>query len=472
MTKGKKLGVLLGVLAVACIVTFAVSHYEEKKEDIRVSGETVLTIDPDSVTAIAWETSSGSLAFHRDGTWQYDEDEAFPVDEDKINERLALFESFNAAFTIENADDISQYGLDAPECTISITTADTSYTITLGDYSKMDAQRYVSIGDENVYLAANDPSDMFSVELSRMIKNDTTPSVNKVNSINFSGSESYKISYSEESDSICDADVYFADGRPLDTAKVNSYLRTISSLGLGNYATYTATGDNLSFYGIDAPTLTITMDYTDDDGEDESFTMSIGQNQSELEIAQKNKEDDESEVQAYARVGESAIIYELDSTAFQALCKAGYDELRHGELFTGDFDSVTGLDFTLDGETYSFALTEVDTGKLLNSSELVWQYNDAEIDIDSIEDALAALKADSFTTEGATDRLELGVKIIMDNDAHPQLDIKLYRNDGQTCLAVVDGEVTALIPRASVVDMIEAVNAIILGSSEADELTE
>lgn len=466
MNKGKKLGVLLGILAAACVITFAVSRYEEKKEDIRVSGETVLSIAPDTVTAISWETDSGALSFHREEMWKYDGDEEFPVDEDKINERLALFESFNAAFTIENADDISLYGLDAPECTISISTDDNEYTITLGDYSKMDAQRYVSFGDDNVYLAASDPTDMFSAELSRMIKNDTTPDVTKVDSISFYGSQRYDISYDENGDSICADDVYFADGKPLDTAKVKSYLRTVSSLSLGNYATYTATEDNLDFYGLDEPTLSLNLHYTDDDGAQQSFTLGIGQNQSELEIAQKNKEEDESDVQAYARVGDSRIIYELDSNSFQALCKAEYDDLRHSELFTGDFDAVTGLEFTLDGESYVFELTEVDDGKLLSSPELIWQYNGTEIDIDSIEDALASLTADSFTTEGDTAKLELGIKILMDSEAHPRLDIRLYRRDGQNCTAVIDGEVTALVARTDVVDMIEAVNAIILGSSE------
>lgn len=127
---------------------------------------------------------------------------------------------------------------------------------------------------------------------------------------------------------------------------------------------------------------------------------------------------------------------------------------------------MTGLEFTLDGETQVFELTEVDDGKLLSSPELIWQYNGAEIDIDSIEDALASLTVESFTTVGDTDKLELGIKILMDSDTHPQFDICLYRRDGQTCTAVIDGEVAALVARAEVVDMIEAVNAIILGSGE------
>lgn len=42
------------------------------------------------------------------------------------------------------------------------------------------------------------------------------------------------------------------------------------------------------------------------------------------------------------------------------------------------------------------------------------------------------------------------------------MDIELYRHDGEDCLAVVDGETFALVPRSDVVDLIEAVNAIVL----------
>ena len=48
-------------------------------------------------------------------------------------------------------------------------------------------------------------------------------------------------------------------------------------------------------------------------------------------------------------------------------------------------------------------------------------------------------------------------------DTFPQTTIKLYRYDGSTCLATVDGKSVALVPRSQMVDLIEAVNAVVLG---------
>lgn len=152
MKRSKRLGILLGVLAVACVITFGVIRYEEKKEQISNSEDIILNINSEDVTALSWEYDDTSLSFHKDEDWVYDDDENFPVSETKINELLSIFESFTASFIIEEVDDFDQYGLEEPTCTINIETSEDSYQITLGNYSTMDSKRYVSIDDGNVYL--------------------------------------------------------------------------------------------------------------------------------------------------------------------------------------------------------------------------------------------------------------------------------------------------------------------------------
>ena len=52
--------------------------------------------------------------------------------------------------------------------------------------------------------------------------------------------------------------------------------------------------------------------------------------------------------------------------------------------------------------------------------------------------------------------------VYLDNENHPEVQIKLYRYDGSHCLAVVDGAPVSLVTRTSAVDLIEAVHAIVL----------
>ena len=44
----------------------------------------------------------------------------------------------------------------------------------------------------------------------------------------------------------------------------------------------------------------------------------------------------------------------------------------------------------------------------------------------------------------------------------PEIEIILYRYDGSNCLAVIDGESVSLVPRASVMELVETVQAIVL----------
>ena len=91
MNRSKRLYVLFGVLLVFCAVTLGVSRYEEHTEKIKNSNEIIMEINSDDVTSLSWECGSEAFAFHKDEIWLYDEDENFPVNEDKIGQLLDNF---------------------------------------------------------------------------------------------------------------------------------------------------------------------------------------------------------------------------------------------------------------------------------------------------------------------------------------------------------------------------------------------
>lgn len=471
MKRSKRLCILLGVLAVACVATFALSRYQAKKEQIETSGEVVLEIPVDSVQALSWEYDGEELAFHKDDKWIYDEDEAFPVDGEKIEDLLDQFSAMGAAFIIENPEDLSPYGLSDPTCSITITTDEETYTILLGGYSTMDSQRYVSIGDGNVYLVADDPLDDYDVGLRDLLDPDDIPDFDQVSKITFTGSENYEIFYEayEEGSTrtYCADDVYFAQQGdstlPLDTDKVTSYLQTIRYLDLSDYVTYNVTDEELAQYGLDDPQLTIQVDYTEEneDGDEvsDTFTLHISRDPEELAKAEEseseNEDDTEEEITAYMRVGDSPIIYRLYSESYSSLMRASCDDLRHAELLTADFADITQIDISLEDADYT--ITTDGSG-----DDRTYAYLETEVEIDDFRDALESLQADSFTDEAPAQKEEIRLTLHLDNEAFPTVEISLYRYDGSSCLAVVDGVPTALVERSQVVDLIEAVNAIVL----------
>ena len=471
MRKATKLYALLGVLLVVCIAAFAISRYEEKKEQIKNSGEVILEIPTESVTALSWTNESGTFSFTKDETWVYDEDNAFPVDEEKINDLLEQFTSLAAAFAIDDVEDFAQYGLDEPICTIHITAGEESYTVELGDFSKMDEQRYVSIGDGKVYLVSHDPLDEFGAVLRDLIRDDTIPEFDTVKQIAFTGSENYTISYDEETKSICADDVYFTDGKPLDTAVITEWLTSLHELDLTNYVSYNVTDEELETFGLDEPALAITLDYSssDEDGNETdsgTLVLHLSQNPEELaayEEAIANEEDVLPDVTCYARVGDSQIVYQITQSEFDALTDVSYDALRHQKIFTADFDTVTSIDVTLEGEDYIFTYNPPEDEDDADV-EGTWTYQDTEFDIFDFSYALRALSATSFTDEAPTGQEEISLTLHLDNKDFPTLTLTLYRLDGESCIACVDGESVAFVSRDKAVELIEAVRAVTLGA--------
>ena len=145
-----------------------------------------------------------------------------------------------------------------------------------------------------------------------------------------------------------------------------------------------------------------------------------------------------------------------NSLDYLDLTAASYDDLRHREVLTADFGDVTQLDISLDGKAYT--LTSEPDG-----DSRKWSYDGMELeDVSDLQSALEGLAANSFTTEKPAQKREIALTVHLDNEDFPEVKIELYRYDGTNCLAVVDDAPVSLISRADVVELIEAVNAIVL----------
>lgn len=478
MRRNKKLTVLVVLLVCVSLAAFGVNKYEEQKEVIKNSDEIILEMAGDKVNRLSWECDTGSFGFHRneEGKWLYDEDEAFPVDEEKIMELLSQFEAFGVSFIIEEVEDFGQYGLDTPVCTIRMETGDGNYEIQLGNFSTMDSERYVSIGDGKVYLVKKDPLEQFDIEISNLIKHDEIPVSENVTEIRFYGGELGRIVYEENSvNTYLEDDVYFMEQGetflPLDTYRVKAYLDTVRNLDLKDYVNYNASESDISSYGLDTPELAIVVDYTVEEEETDtetikSFILNISKDPKERQKEEKetkekidgeeaDEETEEKEVTAYARVGESQIVYQLPTEEYESLMDMTYDSLRHQEMFWADFKDVYQLDILLENKAYTIISDEKD-------DERSYYYLEEELDMTEIKSSISGLAAETFTDEIPDGKEEISLTIYLENENYPKVVLQLYRYDGEKCIAVVDGNPVAFVARSSVVDLVEAVNGVVL----------
>ncbi len=463
MDRMKKLLILLGVLVAICAVTFGISKYEKHKENIQNTDEDVVEIDPEEVTALSWENDTSSLSFTKtDDTWTYDEDENFPVSVEAINELLEIFNGLQASFIIENVEDYSQYGLDDPEGTITITCGEEVMEVQLGDYSKMDSQRYISTGDGNVYLVTTDPLDSYSVELSAVADNDTVPDFSEIKTIVLDGNESYTITYDEDTESYS-AEVN-GETVELDSDLVESYISTLSSLSTTDYVTYNASDDDLVTYGLNEPDLTVTVNYTeeneDGDTEEKSFIIHIARDPEEAAAEEASEEEENEEedasVTAYARIGESQIVYSLSTTDYLALMLYTSGDLRHQYVYYGDFEDITNIEVTIDGENYSIESKE-------ESGSRTYYYDETELDTTSLSSAMTSLLMDEFVTEAKSDQGDKQeIKLVLTLEDESTMEIEINQYDGSSCEVLVDGSVLGYATRSSAVNLVEAIKEIVL----------
>lgn len=448
MNRMKKIYALLAVLAVCCAAAWMAVHTQQEQESIKEEGQTILSLDTDAVTALSWQYDDTLLTFEKtDGEWKYTRDENFPVDGEEIESLISHFADFASVFTIESPRDIGQYGLDEPMCTIQLTEGENSYTVSLGDYSTMDMLRYVSIGDGNVYLAASDLWLYFEKEADDLMKNDSAPAADSVKSLSADGETPVSFVLDENGSSPCRDDVYFADvnggTKPLDTDNVTDFLSMMENLSLTDYITYNAREEDFVRAGLDSPAHSISLVY-DEEGEEKTFTLNLS----------SSGEGDDAVY--YANVSGSKIIYKITQQQYEDLAAHGYDDLRHKEIFTADFDSVTGADVTIDGESYTLTMGENDDGQ---QSVFCGENQRTAEDFSS---ALTGISARDFAPVTEYGKQEISLTIHTDSEEYPRTTLEFYRYDNEHCVAFADGEFFALVDRARVVDLMERVNAVVL----------
>lgn len=203
-----------------------------------------------------------------------------------------------------------------------------------------------------------------------------------------------------------------------------------------------------------------------DEEKTESFVLNIARDPKERAEEEKkaeksenqektDEESEEKEITAYARAGESQIVYQLSTEEYESLMDRSYDSLRHQEMFWADFKDVSELEILLEGNTYIITSDK-------KGDERVYRYLDEELELADIRSAIKGLRAETFTDETPDGKEEISLTIRMDNDNYPETTIQLYRYNGEECIAVVDKEPVAFVARSRVVDLVEAVNGVVL----------
>lgn len=442
MKRGKKLIVLLTALLVVLGLTLAVTLMNPKESEKGDSHITVFSLDPEKVTKIWWDYSDEAGFTKTDGKWVYDGDAAFPVNEACLEEMLRILSSVGATKTIENVEDLDQYGLLYPVCAVKVTVDGKEYELAIGDQNNISGDRYFSKGDGNVYMVANEIANYFAFGPEGALAMEEIPDLTGIIGLKLQSAEqNYEIRYETGSDKTYSTHYHwFMDDKVLDTELTEALLKVLQELEWKECADYNAT--DLAAYGLDAPKAVATATYLD-----KTFTLELG-----------NKCDKG----VYARIAGSNMVYIVKNEVLDKLLYTTYSELMPDEVLAMAWDTVTAMDITVGGTTYTLKQEEIADENGCATGTYAWKWNGTEVEAAKITDALDKMASNSYAT-GLTPELVEEVRFLFHRNAshHTQVELVLYRYDSNSCLATLDGVSTVLAKRSDVTALINAINKIV-----------
>ena len=191
MNKQKRTFVILAIVLVACMAGYlGLLNYNKYKSDDDSESESdsveALSLDSSDVKSLSFLIDGQEYTFSRiksedtsdeteatesektdtesetnsdenstdDEQWVCDNDTSLKINTSKVTSLLGNATSITASKKFDSDADTSDFGLDEPQNVVKLSTADETYTITIGEKNAMLGEYYIKVNDD-VYLSSN-----------------------------------------------------------------------------------------------------------------------------------------------------------------------------------------------------------------------------------------------------------------------------------------------------------------------------
>ena len=301
MTKQTRTLVILAAAVVVCGGAYAALRVWNARQ--AAAGDTVYLTQLSDLTGLSFTNAAGTLSFTKDGdTWQYDGDDAFPADQEAVEDLAEQVGGLAAIRVIDDPEDLSAYGLDEPALQASVTAADgQTAELLLGDVS--DSYCYAKLeGSDTIYTVDTSlVENLESLELLDLADIPLIPALGTDNLTSLtweSGGTALTLTKTEAEtagDSAADSSAGTSEGDasssssdesgeaeptwdvngtavPSDNSTFTSLIAQLSSLAFDSCYDYKGEAETLAACGLDEPVGVLTVYYGDGD----RFTLTIG----------------------------------------------------------------------------------------------------------------------------------------------------------------------------------------------------
>lgn len=480
---------------------------QEKKESEAEEAENrdivLFSASADSLETISFLIDEQEVEFDYDADkdlWTKRDEANFPVSQDKLSEAAGAVSGINADRVLENVENLAEYGLDAPENTVSVTAGDEeSITLRIGDENESVSQYYVSTDDETkVYLVASSLIEPFLGSLYDYAEGGTFPEIQSSNirEIKVEQEEaSYTLTENEE-----DGLWTVSDGESTekaDSANAATLTSSLTALEYSSFVNYDC--DTPEEYGLKEPYAVITAVYeeeeetdTSEDAEDtdESDTTESDTETSETEASETESEEEEPQMvekelvlyvgdQAeedtrYVMTEGSKEVYTISEELLSALLDKDIADLWDLSLGYTALGQMESLEVMRNGETavvdVSRETSENDNGEetetttyLLNGTEM----EDTTL-FQTFYNKLTSMTAQQRLQEAYTPEADAEMTTVVKDTEGNSSETAFYSYD-TNFYAAVSGDKVYLVNKVNVKDMLDAYDSFLTGGAEDTE---
>lgn len=476
MRRSGRLLCLLAALAVLCAGYAVVSRVTQKEAVIETGGSfAVAEISPDEITSIAWQHEGETLSISREdgGEWRLDGIEGFPLRQDLAEEIAENIASLEATHSVTGGADPADYGLDAPEETITVQlgSGDT-LDYSMGALNEITGEYYLRFSkNEAIYTIASALDSLAPYGRAELLDAPEIPALDGATRLVIAGTDAdVEQNYFADSTGMTYTDSYHwfhagMDGaaQPSDADRVNALLDKISALSLTDCVDYSADETALASYGLSPAQLTVTAEYSAQSAEESepaeaTFTLLIGGQDAETG-------------EYYAALPDSQLVFRIDADTAERLLFATNDSLRDDDVLLMDWTAVTGMEFTIGGESHILVRDTVETLDGADAEpaetagaepvetaapETVWTLDGSRVDdekVAALEQALTALTSSGRAETAAGGAEVLRLTILRDSDSYDRVELAFSEYDAENYLYTLMGE-SRLLVAADAVDAI------------------
>ena len=531
MKKSTKLVSAVVVLAVLGGVYVGLNTYVTKEESTESSEEEskteVYSVKTDDIKSLEFIIDKKDTVFEKkDDSWVKKDETAFPVNQTTLDSAASALEKVEADRVLENVDDLTEYALDSPSNSVTVTTDDGTTKFNIGDENTSTNQYYIAKDDEDstVYVVSSSIVTPFMNSLYDYAQGEDFPTIDSstVKKVQVSQDEDSYILEENSDGATWDVSTDGSDKETADTTAAGNVTSGLGSLAYDQFTDYNA--EDLSKYGLDKPYATITVDYQEEaenDSSDESESDSEASEsvtEDNTDSAEDNSGDsidstasddsssgDSSESEDAADSSDTGDSTETTTVDKQLVIYVGdnaddgsrYVTIDNKQVYTMSTDTLSAiidkkasdlwslivnyqsvktldqLQVTYAGDTHTVNVSrETSTDDDGNKTETTtYKLDGNEIDsttFTTFYNKLVNMAGQKRLTESYTPAADAEMKVVFTDTDNNQTTVTFYSYDTNYYAAVVDNKVF-LVNKMTVKEMFTAYETLVNGNAKATE---